>query len=106
MITRRKKKMLNNDKFVFETEVRTAIKRTGIEELLSFLHMTDFYEAPASTKYHGAVERGLVKHSLSVYENFWKIAPVFGFTHTPENDESAAIVCLFHDICKANFDKT
>ena len=28
--------MLNNDKFVFETEVRTAIKRTGIEELLSF----------------------------------------------------------------------
>lgn len=98
--------MLNNDKFVFETEVRTAIKRTGIEELLSFLHMTDFYEAPASTKYHGAVERGLVKHSLSVYENFWKIAPVFGFTHTPENDESAAIVCLFHDICKANFYKT
>lgn len=98
--------MLNNDKFVFETEVRTNIKRTGIEELLTFLHMTDFYEAPASAKYHGAVERGLVKHSLAVYENFWKIAPVFGFTHSKENDESAAIVCLFHDICKANFYKT
>ncbi len=98
--------MLNNDKFVFETEVRTNIKRTGIEELLTFLHMSDFYEAPASAKYHGAVERGLVKHSLAVYENFWKIAPVFGFTHSKENDESAAIVCLFHDICKANFYKT
>lgn len=97
--------MINNYKFIFETEARTAIKRKGLEDLLDFLHASDFFTAPASTKYHGAVEYGLVKHSLSVYENFWKIAPIFGFAHTPENDESAAIVCLFHDICKANFYK-
>ena len=98
-------KMLNNDKFIFETEVRTNIKRDGIDELLSFLNITDFFEAPASTKYHGAIEHGLVKHSLAVYNNFWKVAPIFGFTHTKENDESAAIVCLFHDICKINYYK-
>lgn len=98
--------MLNNYKFIFETEARTAIKRNGLEDLLTFLHTSDFFTAPASAKYHGAVENGLVKHSLAVYENFWKIAPIFDFTHTPENDESAAIVCLFHDICKADFYKT
>ena len=98
--------MLNNYKFVFETEARTNIKREGIEELLTFLHMGDFFTAPASTKYHGACEYGLVKHSLAVFNNFWKIAPVFGYTHSTENDESAAIVCLFHDICKADFYKT
>jgi len=98
--------MINNYKFVFETEARTAIKRKGLEDLLTYLHSTDFFTAPASTKYHGACEYGLVQHSLQVYENFWKIAPVYGFTHTPENDESAAIVCLFHDICKANFYRT
>lgn len=94
--------MLNNDKFIFETEARTAIHRKGLDDLLTFLNVSDFFTAPASTKYHGACESGLVKHSLAVYENFWKIAPIFGFTHTPENDESAAIVCLFHDICKIN----
>ena len=98
--------MINNYKFTFETEARTAIKRKGLEDLLTYLHSTDFFTAPASTKYHGACEYGLVQHSLQVYENFWKMAPVYGFTHTPENDESAAIVCLFHDICKANFYRT
>lgn len=96
--------MINNDQFIFETEARSAINRDGIEALLRFLHAeTDFYSAPASTKYHGAVEGGLVEHSLAVYENFWKIAPVFGYEHNTINDESAAIVCLFHDLCKCNF---
>jgi hypothetical protein len=95
--------MINNYQFIFETEVRTIIHREGIEDLLDYLHSTDFFTAPASTKYHGAEEQGLVKHSLEVYEQFWKIAPIYGYTHSVENDESAAIVCLFHDVCKANF---
>ena len=95
--------MINNDQFIFETEARAMIHRNGLEELLNYLHETDFYTAPASTKYHGAEEHGLVKHSLSVYSTFWDIAPIFGYEHTPLNDESAAIVTLFHDICKADF---
>ena len=95
--------MINNYQFIFETEAKTAINRNGLDDLLKYLHSTDFFTAPASTKYHGAEEYGLVKHSLAVYENFWKIAPVFGYDHSKENDESAAIVTLFHDVCKADF---
>ena len=95
--------MIDNYQFIFETEARTAIDRDGLDDLLKYLHSTDFFTAPASTKYHGAEEHGLVKHSLAVYENFWKIAPVFGYDHNKENDESAAIVTLFHDVCKADF---
>lgn len=97
--------MIDNYKFIFETEAKEAIKRDGIDDLLNFLSASDFYSAPSSTKYHGACEHGLVNHSLAVYRNFWKIAPTYGYAHTKENDESAAIVCLFHDICKVNFYK-
>ena len=95
--------MLNNYQFVFETEARTAIHREGLEDLLNWLATTDFYTAPASAQYHGAEECGLVKHSLAVYMQFWVIAERYGFKKTPENLESSAIVCLFHDICKADF---
>ena len=51
--------------FLKETEV---IKRKGIDKLLEYLETTDFFTAPASTAFHGAHERGLVLHSLSVYD--------------------------------------
>lgn len=96
---------MNNYQFVFETEATTAITRKGIKDLLDYLHTTDFYTAPASTKFHGACEHGLVKHSLDVYSKFWELAPIYGYAHTKENDESAAIATLFHDVCKADFYK-
>ena len=43
------------------------IKREGARELLAWLETTDFFTAPASTKFHCACEGGLVQHSLSVY---------------------------------------
>ena len=43
------------------------IKREGARELLAWLETTDFFSAPASTKFHCACEGGLVQHSLSVY---------------------------------------
>ena len=44
------------------------VKREGMDALLLFLEGSDFYKAPASTKYHGAWEGGLLEHSLKVYE--------------------------------------
>ena len=44
------------------------IHRQGAERLLAWLEKSDFFVAPASTKYHGAHEGGLLKHSLNVYE--------------------------------------
>lgn len=43
------------------------ITRNGAEELLEWLKRTDFFTAPASTKYHCACEGGLVMHSVSVF---------------------------------------
>ena len=96
--------MIDNNRFVFETEARTVIKRDGIERLLTYLASSDFYSAPCSGRYHGSYEGALVDHSLNVYEQFWNIAPLYGYDiNNPEHLEESAIVCLFHDLCKVNF---
>ena len=51
-------------------------KRPGIENLLEFIRKSDFYTAPASTRFHGAYEGGLLEHSLNVYDclaNKWEL---------------------------------
>jgi len=84
--------------FLVEAE---NIKREGISSLLSYLKKkTDFFTAPASIKYHGAFDGGLVQHSLRVYDaahclnDDWELNI---------NKESISICALFHDICKANY---
>ena len=45
------------------------IKRQGADRLLEWMdNRTDFFTAPASTRYHGAFSEGLVIHSLNVYD--------------------------------------
>ena len=44
------------------------VKREGINELIEFIEKTDFFTAPASTRFHGNYEGGLVGHSMKVYE--------------------------------------
>lgn len=83
---------------------KTTIKRDGIDELLNWLESSDFFIAPASSKYHGAYAGGLLEHSLNIYDclkNAVKKYPEFGI-----EDESVTICALFHDLCKANFYKT
>lgn len=96
--------MIDNNKFIFETEALTAIHRPGIKDLLDWLATTDFYSAPCSGRYHGSYSGALVEHSLNVYTQFWNIAPRYGYDATnPTLLEESAIVCLFHDLCKVNF---
>ena len=45
-----------------------STKREGMEKLIEFIEKTDFFKAPASTKYHGNYEGGLLEHSMKVYE--------------------------------------
>ena len=89
---------------------RDKIKRDGADELLDFLqNRSDFFTAPASTRYHGACEGGLLAHSLNVYDclvdilNRPRVKEVYGIEYS---DESIAIAALMHDICKVNFYKT
>jgi hypothetical protein len=76
------------------------IKRPGADRLLAWLDTTDFFAAPASTRFHGACEHGLVMHSINVYQ-----AMVKQFLTEEESQESFAICGLLHDLCKANFYK-
>ncbi len=76
------------------------ITRPGADKLLEWLDTTDFYTAPASTRFHGACESGLVMHSINVYEVLMK-----RFFEEGENKESYAICALLHDLCKTNFYK-
>lgn len=78
--------------------------REGIEELIDFIEKTDFYKAPASTRFHGAYEGGLLEHSLSVYKILKekvKNIPI----DMEIKDDTLIIIALLHDICKVNFYK-
>ena len=81
---------------------RTTIHRDGLEDLLSWLQKVDFFEAPASTKYHGAYTGGLCQHSLDVYDYARKLTFL---SPVPISDESLVIATLFHDVCKVNLYK-
>lgn len=78
------------------------IKREGSETLLKWMESTDFFVAPASTRYHCACREGLLKHSINVYKVFMDKH----FDKDSDNLESVTICCLLHDLCKAQFYKT
>lgn len=80
------------------------IRRNGAEQLREWLLTTDFFSAPASTKYHEAYSGGLKEHSVNVYYELRRILKAY-----PEltvSNETIAIVSLLHDVCKANCYKT
>lgn len=79
------------------------IQRNGLTDLLAWLEGTDFYTAPASSRYHGCFEGGLVIHSLNVYAQLKRLCNWYG---CEASDESIAIVALFHDLCKIGCYKT
>ena len=97
--------MTNREKFI---EIFTThIHRDGASDLLAYLTgaNSDFFTAPASTRYHLACEGGLVDHSIHVYECLKdyldrnKVKDEFGLSYS---DETIAIVSLLHDLCKVN----
>lgn len=84
--------------------VNHNIKREGIEELIAFLTDSDFFQAPASSRYHLCDIGGLVEHSLNVYQCLLEEVSFLNLQYSPE---TLAIVSLFHDICKINkYEKT
>lgn len=90
----------DRDKNIFIETMRNYVNRTGIENLLSWLEDTDFYDAPASTKYHGAYPGGLVAHSMNVFRRLMaKRADMTDGTTL----ETITVVSLLHDVCKTNF---
>ena len=82
---------------------KNNIKREGADKLLEYLLSSDFFTAPASSRFHSSYEGGLAEHSLNVYDclssylDSPRARETFGFSYT---SESIAIVSLLHDLCK------
>lgn len=96
----------------FKSIVNAKISRDGIEDLMQWLEGTDFFTAPASTRFHGSYEGGLVEHSLAVYKRMVQFADyydkeAYGKEGEREwSEETIAIIALFHDFCKIGTYKT
>ena len=84
--------------------------REGIETLINWLETkSDFFEAPASTVFHGNYAGGLCQHSLNVYKAMKKFLANSNMLALKEQEldkipEATIIIStLLHDICKVNF---
>jgi len=86
------------------------------DRLISWLtNESDFFTAPASTKYHASYKGGLCIHSLNVYFILKRLTdsfiPKLGSGDKESDvgqkpyfdDNTLKIVALFHDISKANY---
>jgi len=80
---------------------KTSLSDRGdTDEFILFLLESDFFTAPASTKFHAAFSGGLFLHSWGVFKRLQMF-----IKRSPENMEKPDIVvqmliALFHDLCK------
>ncbi len=85
-----------------------STERKGIDALVSYLEDEKFFEAPASSRFHGSYEGGLAKHSIDVYNKVRELAlglkldekASYGQMPIKLKPENLIIAGLLHDTCK------
>lgn len=90
---------------------QSKIHREGADRFLEYLdgRTSDFFTAPASSRFHSAKEGGLLEHSLYVYDCLTdylarsRVRDTYGMQYS---EETVAIASLLHDVCKINCYKT
>lgn len=92
--------LLNKNTFL---GLLNSITREGadIEKLTRQLEKSDFFYAPASTKYHGSYPGGLCDHCLCVYHNLVSLVKNKHLENVI-SEESLIITALLHDMDKMN----
>lgn len=70
-----------------------------VQTIIKYLLTTDYFTAPASTKYHLNYKHGLVEHSINVLEVFKKLNIIMDWGFTPATMVKTS---LLHDLCKCN----
>ena len=94
-----------------EEHIRALLESThreGVNCLIAYLVQEGFFEAPASTKYHGCFKGGLAKHSLRVYELLAEHCVKLKFNKVVGSGQkqleilqvNIIIAALLHDVCK------
>lgn len=89
-------------------ELLSSVQREGIDKLLDFIRKSDFYTAPASTRFHGSHEGGLLEHSLNVYDCFERKTSghsdnIWKDTMKDIDESSIIVMSLLHDLCKVYY---
>lgn len=77
---------------------------SSVENCLSWLGSTDFYTAPASTRYHDSCTGGLLRHSLEVIDKILELRRISNFSRN--NAYSSIFVAAVHDWCKIGYYET
>lgn len=90
---------------IFEDIFSSFVTRDGADKLFEFIKKSDYYKAPASTRFHSHEEGGLLLHSLLV---MWCLLhkrnnPVWAPSLSKYTDETLILVSLCHDLCKTYF---
>lgn len=91
---------MNNELIERYESLLRSTNRDGIEKLIEFIRKSDFYTAPASTRFHNCHEGGLLEHTLNVYnlldvkleDSLWENCNI--------DNNSIIIIALLHDLCK------
>ncbi len=96
---------MEENKRLFIEAYNKFVKRDGAQELLEWIEKSDFFEAPASSKFHLDVPGGLCEHSLNVCKNLKRLVDMEKQLHPELNiGMDKIVICgLLHDLCKANF---
>ena len=68
------------------------------DDMVDYLRTYGFFAAPASTKYHGNYEGGLIEHSIAVTKFLVQLTKDNHLTW--KNPRSPYVVGMFHDLCK------
>lgn len=92
---------MQNDIERFES-LLLSCNRDGMDKLLEFIRKSDFYIAPASTRFHNCHEGGLLEHSLNVYDCLCakKASGIWQSVLDQIPEESLILIPLLHDLCK------
>jgi hypothetical protein len=81
------------------TEVLSQVNRQGMDKLTRALAETDFFAAPASTRYHSCCVGGLALHSYVV----WRLLRMKNTQlRLGLSSDTIALTGLLHDVCKCN----
>jgi hypothetical protein len=81
-----------------------STNREGIDSLIDFIRKSDFYTAPASTRFHSCHKGGLLEHTLLVYDRLnTKFEDKLWSEKVDVKIENIIIAALLHDLCKAYY---
>lgn len=74
-------------------------------KMQSWLSTTDFFDAPASSRYHDSNQHGLLEHTLKVVEKLSELYECYSFERysSTYSFTSAVLVALVHDWCKIGY---